>query len=124
MPKIAVRLTVAILGVLLVVPCGDSQDFSSSATQFAVKIESRVEAGAAALIVRNRSSLDEATVEAIRSEIQRQLKSRGWSIKKTGEAESSIEVTLSENISSYVWTAEIVKGETKQIVLLEVSRPK
>jgi DNA polymerase III psi subunit len=100
------------------------QDFSPAVTQLVSKIASRNPAGSASLTLTNRSSLSDSVVSSIRAELQRQLEAHGWKLKKPEEIESSITVTLSENVSNYVWTAEIRTEDRAQSVFLELARPK
>lgn len=101
------------------------QDFNSAANQLVSRIPAGVTPSTASLIVRNRSSLNDSSVSLIRADLQRELQSRGWKLKKAEEAEASITVTLSENVASYVWTAEIsqAQGGAKEVAVFELPRP-
>ena len=118
--------SLASIFLLSVVPCVQSQDFTSLVSQFVAKIVSRVPSGSASLIARNRSSLSDSAVSAIRTELQRQLQARGWNLKKANaeEDENSLIVTLGENVTGYVWTAQLTTDDSTQVVISELPRPK
>jgi hypothetical protein len=112
--------------LLSVAPCMQSQDFTSPVSQFVAKIVSRAPSESASLVVRNRSSLSDSAVSAIRTELQRQLQARGWNLKKANpeEDESSLIVTLGENVTGYVWTGLLTSEDSTQVVFFDLSRPK
>jgi DNA polymerase III psi subunit len=101
-----------------------AQDFSPGVRQLVSKIAGRSPAGSTSLTVRNRSSLSDSDVASIRAELPRQLEAHGWKLKRPEEVDNSISVTLSENVSNYVWTAEIRTEDNAQSVFLELPRPK
>jgi hypothetical protein len=73
---------------------------------------------AISLEIKNISSLGAADVEAIRVALEEELTGRGFQLSSGG---SAVEVTLSENVESYVWVAKIGKGDTSRIELVQVS---
>ena len=124
MLKLLCRRLGAGVFLLLVSPYALSQDFSSAASQFASKISSRNTPDAVSLSIRNRSSLSDSVVSLLEGELQHQLLTRGWILKKAEETENSILVTLGENMRSYVWTAQISGADRTDAVLFELPRPK
>jgi hypothetical protein len=84
--------------------------------------------------VRNISSLGEDDVVQIRRDLRSQLHSQHGRLTASGRASIEVRVSLSENIGSYLWVAEIENGPsrrstekaalTPQIVMLTVARPK
>src|SRR6266404_468260 len=97
--------------------------FGDSARQLAHKIASTTGPGAVALDITNRSSLDDNSVQEIRSALEVQLRTEGVRTAKSDEAMGSVQVTLSESIREYVWSAEIVIGSDERRVVL-VSTPR
>jgi hypothetical protein len=69
---------------------------------------------AISLSVKNISSLSAADVDAIRSELESELRSRAM---KVGTSHADVEVTLSENAEGYVWVA-ILRVEDEQVVMI------
>lgn len=67
------------------------------------------------LEIRNISSIGTADVEAIREGLENDLRDRGLQPGSSGVA---VEVTLSENVESYVWVAEI-RGEGERRTAIE-----
>lgn len=124
MLKLLCRRLGAGIFLLLVSPYALSQDFSSAASQFASKISSRNTPDAVSLSIRNRSSLNDSVVSLLEGELQHQLLTRGWRLKKAEETDNSMLVTLGENLSSYVWTAQISGADATDAVLFELPRPK
>src|SRR5258706_462952 len=98
--------------------------FGDSARQLAHKIASTTGPGAVALDITNRSSLDDNSVQEIRSALEVQLRTEGVRTAKSDEAMGSVQVTLSESIREYVWSAEIVIGtDQRKVVLVSAPRP-
>ena len=64
------------------------------------------------LEMKNISSLGASEVEAVRVGLETELTGRGLRLGSSGVA---VEVTLSENVESYIWVAKIGKGETSRI---------
>src|SRR2546427_7103936 len=94
-----------------------------AARQLAHKITSVTGPGAVALDVANRSSLDDKSVREIRSVLEAQLRTEGVRTANADESMGSVQVTLSESIREYVWSAEIVIGSDERRVVL-VSTPR
>jgi hypothetical protein len=94
-----------------------------AARQLAHKIASATGPGAIALDVTNRSSLDDKSVAEVRSALETQLRTEGVRTTKPDEAMGSVQVTLSESLREYVWSAEITIGSDERRVAL-VSLPR
>jgi hypothetical protein len=94
-----------------------------TARQLAHKIAAITGPGAIALNVTNRSSLDDKSVTEIRGTLEAQLRIEGVRTAKPEEAMGSVQVTLSESLREYVWSAEIVIGSDERRVVL-VSSPR
>jgi hypothetical protein len=94
-----------------------------AARQLAHKIASATGPGAVSLDITNRSSLDDKSVREVRSALEAQLRSEGVRTAKADESMGSVQVTLSESLREYVWSAEIVIGADERKVVL-VSAPR
>ncbi len=98
--------------------------FGDAARQLAHKIASTTGPGAIALDITNRSSLDDKSVREVRSALEAQLRSEGVRTAKLDESLGSVQVTLSESLREYVWSAEIVIGvDDRKVVLVSAPRP-
>jgi len=94
-----------------------------AARQLAHRIASVTGPGAIALDITNRSSLDDKSVRELRSALEAQLRTEGVRTANADESMGSVQVTLSESIREYVWSAEIVIGSDERGVVL-VSAPR
>src|SRR5882757_11051987 len=94
-----------------------------AARQLAHKISSVTGPGAIALEITNRSSLDEKAVREVRSALEAELRTGGVRTAAADESMGSVQVTLSESIREYVWSAEVVIGSDERGVVL-VSAPR
>ncbi len=74
--------------------------------------------GAAAFDLSNHSSLARTDVETIRRQIAERLLSAGLRFVKPDQAAATIQVTLSENLQEYVWTATIQQGAVQPTVVI------
>lgn len=89
-----------------------AQDFGSPARELARKIRQDV----TSLTVRNASSLSAAEVANITRTLETELRVRA---NRPG---ANVSVTLSENVRSYLWVAEIRQGEDREVAMLSVDR--
>ena len=78
---------------------------------------------AISLEVNNISSLGSSEVEAIRAALETELTGRGLQL---GSAGAGVEVTLSENVESYIWVAEVRRNsgedKTERVGIFSVPR--
>jgi hypothetical protein len=72
--------------------------------------------------IRNLSSLRPEEIARIEPALKAALEERGVQWTASG-AQTTVLVTLSENFRGLIWTAEIRKGDSLQIVLLAAARP-
>jgi len=93
-----------------------AQDLNSYARDLARKINRQ---DIVNLAIRNSSSLPEAQVADVRRSIEAELRFR----PRPGAEGSSVNITLSENVEGYLWVAEILKAEQREVVFLNVPRP-
>ena len=94
-----------------------------TARQLAHKIATATGPGAIALDITNRSSLDEKSLREVRSALEAQLRIEGVRTAKADQAMGSVQVTLSESLREYVWSAEIMIGsDEKRIAMVSLPR--
>lgn len=86
--------------------------------QLASKIATATGPGAVALDFDNRSSLGRTDVETIRRRVTERLLSAGLRFVKPDQAAATVQVTLSENLQEYVWTATIRLGAAEPTVVI------
>jgi hypothetical protein len=100
-----------------------ASNLGNTARDLAHKIALDSGPGAFALEVTNRSSLDEKSLNEVRSALEAQLYVEGVHTSKVDQAIGTIEVVLSESLREYVWTAEIAIGaDAKKVALVSLSR--
>ncbi len=117
------RLTLFLLAFLVVPSSLLAANLSDTARQLGHKIGSVTGPGTIALEVTNKSSLDDKSVREIRSALETELRVEGVRTAKTDQAVGSVQVTLSESVREYVWTAEITIGsDEKKVVLISLPR--
>jgi hypothetical protein len=98
-------------------------DWLSPEQELARKIAAATGPGAVALDVVNRSSLDKKDVDEIGRGLRTQLEALGVRTVKPQQAAATVEVSLSENLQSYVWLAEIHQGANDFSVVM-ISTPR
>ncbi len=74
------------------------------------------------LDVRNISSLNDGEVDGVRQMLVADLSNIGFRITKKQPADAQLQLTLSESADSYVWVAEIRRGETSDVVMVSAQR--
>ncbi len=98
-----------------------AQDLESAAREFASKIEAAAERQEInSLSVRNASSLTEAETAQVSRVLEREIRIRP---SRPGAERSAVQVTLSENVQSYLWVAAIGDGAKQEVVMLSLARP-
>ena len=115
-------LTSCLLAILL-----PSLLFASSLADagrsLAGKIANTSGPGAFTIEIVNRSSLDDKSVREVRSALEAELRVNGVHNGKTEQSLGAIDVTLSESLRDYVWTAEIAIGSgPRKVVLVSLPR--
>jgi hypothetical protein len=98
-------------------------DWGSPEQELARKIAAATGPGAVALDVANRSSLSKQEGDEISRGLRTQLEALGIRTVKREQAAATVEISLSENLQSYVWVAEIHQGAGEFSVVL-VSTPR
>jgi hypothetical protein len=118
--------TLLFLFVLLAAPMAARCDtLEDSARDLAGKIAVGLPTGVSVSFeVRNISSLQLDEFNRIRQALTADLQNKGVRTETTGSPRVSVVVTLSENVKSFVWTAEIHYADTSSVVLTRVPRPR
>ncbi len=99
-------------------------DWAPPEEELARKIAAATGPGAVALNVVNRSSLGKKDADEISRGLRAQLEGLGVRAAKPEQAAATVEVSLSENLQSYVWLAEIHQGAGEfSVVMISTPRP-
>ena len=107
-----------LLGMPILARCDSLED---SAKELAQKIAGALTSQeVVAIEVRNLSSLTLSEAAQVEQTLKSELSNRGVHPPSNGSVSGRIVVTLSENVKSQVWTAEIRQGDESRTVLLVV----
>jgi hypothetical protein len=106
---------------------GDANPFEAPARELARRVAGNISAGMRVQVeVRNRSSLGEGDVDAVRAALLGELGARGLRVGADAgsavQADASATITLSENTEGFLWIAEIEQGDRSSVVLMAVPR--
>jgi len=93
-------------------------DWRAPNAQLAAKIAAVTGPGAVALVITNRSSLNQADVDDIRRGLCTELAALGVHSAAADQAAATAQVFLSENLRDYVWIAEIHVGDNEPSVAM------
>lgn len=99
---------------LLACACA-AQDLPSAARDLARKILAKAPADTITLSVKNNSTLDAAQAASVRNTLERETARRGSRV-------TDVQVTLSETLRSYVWAADIRRGEERETAIVSIPR--
>jgi hypothetical protein len=98
-------------------------DWREPQSQLAQKIAAITGPGVIALEVTNRSGIAAPEAEQIRRALINALAESGVRVWRPDQAAATVQITLSENLASYVWVAEIRQGITPPcVVMVSASR--
>jgi hypothetical protein len=114
-----VHLSCILLGLASV---SRAADWSGPEQQLGRKIVAVTGPVAVALTVENRSHLGKRDSEIIQNGLRSALQGMGIRFVKQDQAAASVAVSLSENVTSYVWVAEIHRSAAEGAVVM-VSTP-
>jgi hypothetical protein len=113
------RSLVLLLTLLLVLfPPVLAADWNGAEQELARKIVAATGPGAVSLDVTNRSSLSKKDSDEINRGLRVQLEGLGARTVKPEQAAVTVSVSLSENLQSYVWVAEIHLGAGEFAVVM------
>ncbi len=93
-------------------------DWSIPEQQLARKIAEAVGNRSAALVVENRSSLGRRDADVVKNGLRSVLEGMGVRFDSADKAPFIVTVSLSENPTSYVWVAEIRRGDNAPIIAI------
>lgn len=106
------------LVVLMSAFTAQAADWSAAEQQLARKIGSVTGPGTVALTVENHSSLGRRDSDVVQNGLRAALEQAGVHFVKPEQAVASIAITLSENVSSYVWVAQIRQSAAESAVVM------
>jgi hypothetical protein len=109
--------------VLMLAMAAHAADWSVPEQQLARKIVAVTGTVTIAITVENRSSLGQRDSEVIQNGLRSALESAGAHFAKAESTAARVTISLSENPASYVWVAEIRRGEGEVAVVM-VSVPR
>ena len=109
--------------VLLTAIAAQATDWSSAEQQLALKIAAVTGPGTVALSIDNRSSLGSRDSEIVQNGLRTALGQAGIHFVKSDQAVASVGITLSQNVTSYVWVAQIRQSAGESSVVM-VSLPR
>ncbi len=93
-----------------------AQEPESAARELARRIAGSLSPGeAVSLAVENRSSLPPAALVEARRAVEAALRAAGAGLRSDG---AKATITLSENASGLVWTAEVMRGDRREVFLV------
>jgi|SRR5579872_3856847 len=99
-------------------------DWSVPEQQLARKIVAVTGSGPVALQFENRSSIGRRDSEIIENGLRSTLETIGVRWSDSEHATASVTITLSENLTSYVWVAQISKtGADAAVLMVSIPRP-
>lgn len=104
-------------------PPAQKSPLDAPAREFARRIAASLPGGTRVQIeVRNQSSLSEEDASVLRTTMAGELSARGLRTSGEGPGVASVTITLSENVQSYVWVAQIQHGDDSSVLLQSVPR--
>jgi hypothetical protein len=122
LPSSRLRWVACVL--ILLAQASFGTDWRQPEAQLAEKIAALTGPGVVALEISNRCSLASAEVDEIRRGLISALGGSGIRVWQPDQAAATIKVTLSENLQSFVWTAEISQGSGEPgIAMVSMPRP-
>ena len=113
-----------LLPAVLLAAMANAQNWIGAEELLAGKIVSAADQKTMAVEVSNRSSLRSATADDIRRGLLTRLAALGARFVNAEQAAASVHVSLSEDLRSYVWVAEIRQGGNEpSVVMVSLPRP-
>jgi hypothetical protein len=114
--RVVAELSFAILGLAM---AARAVDWNGPEQQLAKKIVAVTGPGAVALTVDNRSSVGKRDSEIIQNGLRSALQGLGIRLVKEEQAAATVAISLSENPATFVWVAQIRRGEGELVVVME-----
>ena len=104
--------------VLLLASTASAGAWQAPAVQLAQKIAAITGPGAVMINVVNRSSLSSGDVNDIHRRLLTELGTFGVQPANSDQAAVTVEITLSQNLQSYLWVAEVHQGTAEPVVVM------
>lgn len=114
---IFVRVSRPTLWLLLLAGVAFAGDWQAPASQLAQRIAGITGPGAVAVSVLNRSSLSPADVDDVRRKLLSELAAHGVQPTISDQAAATVQISLSENLQSYIWVGEIHQGASEPVIV-------
>ncbi|HEV2470191.1 MAG TPA: hypothetical protein VGS78_13450 [Candidatus Sulfotelmatobacter sp.] len=117
-------LVLVLVSIWILATPAAAVDWSVPEQQLARKIVAVTGSGPMALQFENRSSIGRRDSEIIENGLHSTLETMGVRFSEAEHASSSVTITLSENLTSYVWVAQITKpGAETAVAMVSIPRP-
>lgn len=104
--------------VLLCAAISPASDWSGPEGQLASKVAAVTGPGAVALEITNRSSLARGEFDEIGRGLRSQLAALGLRFVNADQAAATVNISISEDLQTYVWIAEIHQGAGESSVVM------
>jgi hypothetical protein len=118
------RTAYAMLCTVIFISATHAQKWSGAEDQLATKIVALTGPGTMAVEVVNKSSLPRSEADEIRRGILTQLAAAGAQFVSTDRAAATVKVYLSEDLTNYLWIAEVHQGTGEPaIAMVSLPRP-
>lgn len=111
-------LRLVILLALMIPLTAHASDWSSAEHELARKIVAVTGPGTVALTFENQSSLGRRDGDVVQNGLRAALEQAGIHFVRPDEAAASVIITLSENVTSYVWVAQIRQSAAESAVVM------
>jgi hypothetical protein len=119
------RAACGLLALLCLFPCPIwASNWSDPAEQLAHQVVAVTGPGAVNLEFTNRSSLTKPDFDEVRRQVLTRGAALGLRLVRAEDAAATVQVSLSENVSNYIWVAEIHLGNNESsVVMISLPRP-
>jgi hypothetical protein len=115
---------IAILVCIVVAAPALATDWSGPEQELARKIVTATGPGVVALTFENKSSFGRRDAEIIENGLRSALQGLGVRFEGTDQAAATVKITLSENVTSYVWVAQIRQSAgDAAVAMISLPRP-
>ena len=122
-PSLRIVARVLVL-ILASVSAASATDWSAPEQQLARRIMALAGSGSVSLTVENRSSLSRRDSEIIQNGLRTALESMGTRFVTNDPAATVVTISLSENLTAYVWVAEVRHGQQEPgVTMVSTPRP-
>ena len=116
LPRHASSLLLAV--ILCLAPSSSAADWATSVQELARKIVAVTGPGAVSVNIVNRSSLTKKECNEIGASLRAELETLGARAARPEQAAATVEISLSENLQSYVWVAEVWQNASDFTVVM------